>query len=1052
VREPVEASSFTITLSIEPASPVTIPLSPSNSECELSAEAVTLDSSNWDSGISVAVRARDDELADGEQTCLVLSGPASSATPAYNGLIADDVVVTVTDDEGAAIVVYPTELSLSEPEAFEAFTVSLASQPTGAVTITLTPSNNECGVSTDTVVLDSSTWQIGARVIVGAVDDSLDDGEQPCLVRTSPAASTGADYNGIDAEDVSVTVQDDDTSGIVIGPTSIDVSEPDGSADFVISLTSEPAAVVSLPVTVSSDECAISLDTVIFDSANWSTGVTVTVRAVDDGIDDGQQACDVQTGVTASEGSDYSGMEVADVSVSVYDDDAAGIVVAPTNISLSEPDGTGAFTLTLGSLPSASVTIPMSVEGEECAISSDTAVLDATNWNSGAVVSVTVVDDHLDDGDQICTVSTDPAASDGSDYAGMESPDVSVTVMDDDVAGIVVDPTSMVVAEPGGSGSFTIALSSEPAAAVTIGLSRSSEECALSHTSVTLDATNWRSGAAVLVTAVDDNLADGEQGCIVETGAASSSGADYSSMPSEDVSVAVQDDDTAGVLVSPTTVSISEPQGSAPISITLSSEPAAVVTIPLSTSSTECSVSPNTVTLDSTNWRSGARVVVTAVDDSLDDGDRPCTVQTGPATSNGTDYAGMPSDAVAVTVLDEDTAGIVVAPVAVTLPEPDGSAVITVSLGSQPSAGVTIPLAPSNDECSVSAEAITLDGSNWKEGVQVRINVVDDTVNDGEQVCTVQTGAASSTGADYNDVLPNDVIVTVLDDDAAGIVVAPTSLQLGETGGSAAYAVVLNSAPTARVVVTISSDGQTAVSPARLIFTNLNWNVQQPVTVSATDDKIAEGLHRSVITHAASSDDQNYSGLTLATVTANITDDDTTALVAEPSEPMVAEGGEPTSYLLSLSAQPTRTVTIDIGTDGQTTVTPTLVVFTELQWNVPQTVTVAAVDDADAEGQHSSAISHTISSGFAEDLSVEAMIVTAEVTDNEPLAVIETLKETLTGLIPSRSEEMTSTGQPGEATGGEESGGLKIPPTYILVGAVALLVIFALVVEFVFRR
>jgi hypothetical protein len=68
LNEAAEPGTFTISLSIEPSTAVSIPLSPSNKECAVSPGAVTFDSSNWRSGAIVQVAAVDDSLDDGERT------------------------------------------------------------------------------------------------------------------------------------------------------------------------------------------------------------------------------------------------------------------------------------------------------------------------------------------------------------------------------------------------------------------------------------------------------------------------------------------------------------------------------------------------------------------------------------------------------------------------------------------------------------------------------------------------------------------------------------------------------------------------------------------------------------------------------------------------------------------------------------------------------------------------------------------------------------------------------------------------------------------------
>ena len=1052
LSEPEDSGTFTITLNTQPATTVSIALSPSNEECAISPEVITLDSSNWRRGATVAVTAVDDSLQDGERTCVVQTAPASSSGADYVDMQVADVSIAVLDDDSAGITITPTTISLSERAGSGKISVTLNSQPAAAVSISMTTSSNECVISPEAVTLDGSNWQSGAVVQVTAVDDEVEDGDQTCTVQTGPATSNGADYSGMQSDDVSVVVMDNDDAGIVLVPTTLRLSEPDGSGTFSVRLNSRPAAAVSISLTPTSSDCAVSSDTITLDSSNWQEGVFEQVTAVDDEVNDGEQTCTVQTGRASSNGLDYSGMQSADVAVTVLDDDVASIVVAPVSMNLSEPQGTGAFTVALTSQPIAAVSIPLTLSSDECELSGDTIALDGSNWRDGATVVVTVVDDSYEDGDQTCTVHTGRASSTGADYGDRQSGDVSITVLDDDVAGIAVAPTTMILSEPEGSATFTVTLSSRPSAVVSIPLTADSSECVISQDSVTVDGANWRSGATIQVMAVDDEVDDGEQTCTVQTGPASSDGADYSEMQSADVSVAVLDDDVAGIVLTPPSLDLSEPGGSGAFTVTLNSQPAAAVSIPLAPTGDECTISPSAVTLDSSTWQLGVVVKVTAVDDELDDGEQTCTVQTGPASSSGTDYGDMQSADVAVAVQDDDAAGIVVAPTAMSLSEPVGSGAITVTLSSQPAAPVSIPLTPASDECAVSPNTVTLDSSNWQSGVTVRIVAIDDQAEDGEQTCIVQTGPASSSGADYQGMVANEVAVAVADDDTAGIVLALTDVTVEESGVSDAYAVALSSKPTSSVVVGITTDGQTAVIPDRLTFTSLNWSMQQPVTISVADDNVAQGERSSNITHTASSDDQNYGGLAIDSVTATIRDDDSADLVAEPSTLYIAEGGEPVTYRLALAAQPTQTLTIGITTDGQTVVTPTLLTFAPPQWDVPLTVTVAAVDDPDSEGRHFSNITHTVTSSILLDLDVPASIVMAEITDNEVLGVLQTLRESITGLFITVRAEETPAGPSSETVVETEERARGLSPTTLLVAVVAVVAIFAIAVELFTHR
>ncbi len=88
-------------------------------------------------------------------------------------------------------------------------------------------------------------------------------------------------------------------------------------------------------------------------------------------------------------------------------------------------------------------------------------------------MTVTGVDDAVVDGNVGYTVSFAVSSSDGS-YNNFSVPPVSVTNDDNDTAGITVSPTSgLVTTESGGTATFTVVLTTQPSADVTLALSSS---------------------------------------------------------------------------------------------------------------------------------------------------------------------------------------------------------------------------------------------------------------------------------------------------------------------------------------------------------------------------------------------------------------------------------------------------------------------------------------------------------------------------------------------------------------------------------------------------
>ena len=105
-----------------------------------------------------------------------------------------------------------------------------------------------------------------------------------------------------------------------------------------------------------------------------------------------------------------------------------------------------------------------------------------------------------------------------------------------------------------------------------------------------------------------------------------------------------------------------------------------------------------------------------------------------------------------------------------------------------------------------------------------------------------------------------------------GVTISPTTLAVTEGGAGATYTVVLTSQPVSSVTISVAPSSQVAVNKASLTFTSSSWSVAQSVTVTAVDDAVAEGTHSGTITHTAAGG--GYDGVTVASVTATITDND----------------------------------------------------------------------------------------------------------------------------------------------------------------------------------
>ena len=208
--------------------------------------------------------------------------------------------------------------------------------------------------------------------------------------------------------------------------------------------------------------------------------------------------------------------------------------------------GVDQFSVVLNSQPNADVTIGLiSSDTTEGTVSPASLTFTPANWNTAQRVDVLSVDDSEVDGDIAYTIITAPAVSADPAYDGLNPADVSVTNMDNDVAGITVTPTTgLVTTEAGGSDTFTVVLANQPSADVTIALSSSdTTEGTVSPASLTFTAGNWNTGQTVTVTGVDDTDVDGDIAYTIITAPAVSADANYNGFDPADVSVTNIDND-----------------------------------------------------------------------------------------------------------------------------------------------------------------------------------------------------------------------------------------------------------------------------------------------------------------------------------------------------------------------------------------------------------------------------------------------------------------------------------------------------------------------------
>src|SRR5262249_1914653 len=178
---------------------------------------------------------------------------------------------------------------------------------------------------------------------------------------------------------------------------------------------------------------------ITFRSANWNVAQTGTVTGVDDFVQDGDVGYSIVTGVQSTDAV-YASIKPDDVQVTNRDNDHAGVTVTPTSgLFTTESGRTATFRVVLTSQPTANVTVTFAssntAEGTPGANATGLAItFTPANWGMPQTVTVTGVDDFVQDGDVDYTIVTGVQSTDAV-YAAIKPADVHLINIDNDHAG-----------------------------------------------------------------------------------------------------------------------------------------------------------------------------------------------------------------------------------------------------------------------------------------------------------------------------------------------------------------------------------------------------------------------------------------------------------------------------------------------------------------------------------------------------------------------------------------------------------------------------------------
>ena len=173
------------------------------------------------------MRLRDDRIDEpGETLTVRLSDPQGAV------LAAPTATGTILDDDARSLAVEPPEVFVAEG-AIATYHVTLRSQPTGTVTVTVTlAGTSELTAAPERLVFEPARWREARAVTLTAQHD--DDALADTPVQLAHSASGGG-YDGLSGPAVAVTIVEDDVPTLAIGPAR--ASEQTRRMAFAVTLS-----------------------------------------------------------------------------------------------------------------------------------------------------------------------------------------------------------------------------------------------------------------------------------------------------------------------------------------------------------------------------------------------------------------------------------------------------------------------------------------------------------------------------------------------------------------------------------------------------------------------------------------------------------------------------------------------------------------------------------------------------------------------------------------------------------------------------------------------
>ncbi|MEZ4868340.1 MAG: M4 family metallopeptidase [Caldilineaceae bacterium] len=382
--------------------------------------------------------------------CLTSNDPI---TPLYTIPITVDLKLPPADLELRKVEV-PTAAQPGQPLLYQWFVQNHGPSLASNVVITdLTPSAltvisaTAAGATLTPITVNggpTSIWQLSdlpvnaaPLITIGAiVSPTLSSDQQLTSQMSVGAVNDEKPTNNQAAATIAVTVP-----RLRLGATTLQVSEGAPQPLTAVIDRANPYAPVQVRYTTVAESATAGVDylatTGIVTIPAGAASVEIPLQIVDDARIESDERFQVQLSAVLG-----AQLESSTATITIVDDDVAGLALTPPSGMTSESGGTVTLTATLTAQPSAGVTVTFTSGDSSEGIVNAQLYFAPERWNVSQTIVVTGVDDAVDDGDvtyklQSAITSADP------DFAALAPVTINLVNQDDEVAQLTVVQTAL---------------------------------------------------------------------------------------------------------------------------------------------------------------------------------------------------------------------------------------------------------------------------------------------------------------------------------------------------------------------------------------------------------------------------------------------------------------------------------------------------------------------------------------------------------------------------------------------------------------------------------